>query len=188
MRVAQGGTQMHCPYCGEVQVCRAISTTELGKRSGQRWYREDHEDIRWFRRGRECTACNNRFVTAEVDEDFLDELVELRNALANLKVNAEEYVKESTAASAALARLTSSLGLLRALNVYRESENWSARPIADLELSVRASNALESAGIANVGDLCKRTADELLQVRYFGETVLREVRDKLAKAGLRLRE
>jgi len=185
MRVAQGGTQVFCPYCSAVKVCQAVPTTELGKPSGQRWRREDHKDIQWFRRGRRCVACRKQFITAEVDEGFLGELVELRNALANIKANAEEYVKESTAASAALDRLTKSLSVLRALNVYEEADFWSFRLLAELGLSVRAVNCLESEGIILVGDLCKRTADELLEV---GETVLHEVREKLAKVGLRLWE
>ncbi len=187
MRVAQGGTQMNCPYCGEVQICQAVPTTELGKPSGQRWYRKDHQDIRWFRRGRKCTACNKRFITAEVDEEFLNELVELRNALASLKVNAEAYVKESTAASSALDRLTKSLSLLRALKVYQEMEVWPSRPVADLGLSIRAANSFMAEGIVTIGDICKRTEEELLQIRNFGETTLQEVRAKLAKVGLGLR-
>src|SRR4051794_19490510 len=112
MRVAQGGTQMYCPFCGEVQVCEAIPTTLLGKPTGQRWHKQGHDDLQWFRRGRRCQACRNSFVTAEVDEDFVDELVELRTALAQIKKNAEAYVKESSAASEALTKLTASLSVL----------------------------------------------------------------------------
>lgn len=73
MRVPQGGTQMYCPNCGHVQVCEAVPTTQLGQPSGRRWYKKDHEDIRWFRRGRRCQMCQKSFITAEVDEDFPDE-------------------------------------------------------------------------------------------------------------------
>lgn len=58
--------------------------------------------------------------------------------------------------------------------------------LAELELSVRATNCLESEGITSVRDLVIRTDDELLEVRNFGETTLREVKMKLAERGLHL--
>jgi len=58
--------------------------------------------------------------------------------------------------------------------------------LAELNLSVRATNCLESEGINTVRDLVSRTDDQLLQVRNFGETTLQEVRDRLDSIGLRL--
>jgi len=58
--------------------------------------------------------------------------------------------------------------------------------LAELKLSVRASNCLESEGITTVRDLVQRTEDQLLEVRNFGETTLNEVREKLTELGLRL--
>jgi DNA-directed RNA polymerase subunit alpha len=58
--------------------------------------------------------------------------------------------------------------------------------LAELELSVRATNCLESEGITTVRDLVIRTDEELLEVRNFGETTLREVKNKLAERGLYL--
>jgi DNA-directed RNA polymerase subunit alpha len=58
--------------------------------------------------------------------------------------------------------------------------------LAELELSVRATNCLESENINTVRDLVQRTEDQLLEVRNFGETTLTEVREKLADIGLRL--
>jgi DNA-directed RNA polymerase subunit alpha len=58
--------------------------------------------------------------------------------------------------------------------------------LAELELSVRATNCLESEGITTVRDLVIRTDDELLEVRNFGETTLREVKGKLSERGLSL--
>ncbi|HDZ68911.1 MAG TPA: DNA-directed RNA polymerase subunit alpha [Phycisphaerales bacterium] len=59
-------------------------------------------------------------------------------------------------------------------------------PIAELELSVRASNCLESAKVETVGQLSKMTEAELLKVRSFGKTSLREIKRKLADIGLSL--
>jgi DNA-directed RNA polymerase subunit alpha len=56
----------------------------------------------------------------------------------------------------------------------------------DLRLSVRASNCLESEGIATVRDLVQLTEDQLLEVRNFGDTTLHEVRERLNELGLHL--
>jgi DNA-directed RNA polymerase subunit alpha len=58
--------------------------------------------------------------------------------------------------------------------------------LAELELSVRATNCLESEGITTVRDLVIRNDEELLEVRNFGETTLKEVKIKLQERGLTL--
>jgi DNA-directed RNA polymerase subunit alpha len=58
--------------------------------------------------------------------------------------------------------------------------------LCELELSVRATNCLESEAITTVRDLVSRSDEELLEVRNFGLTTLKEVRAKLAGRGLRL--
>jgi DNA-directed RNA polymerase subunit alpha len=58
--------------------------------------------------------------------------------------------------------------------------------IQELDLSVRANNCLESAKIQTVRDLVKKTDGDLLKVRSFGKTSLREVKRKLADMGLTL--
>jgi DNA-directed RNA polymerase subunit alpha len=58
--------------------------------------------------------------------------------------------------------------------------------LAELELSVRATNCLESEGITSVRDLVSKSEDQLLTVRNFGETTLKEVKAKLHEIGLDL--
>jgi len=58
--------------------------------------------------------------------------------------------------------------------------------LAELKLSVRAMNCLESENINTVRDLVQKTEDQLLEVRNFGDTTLNEVRDKLHELGLYL--
>jgi DNA-directed RNA polymerase subunit alpha len=58
--------------------------------------------------------------------------------------------------------------------------------LAELELSVRATNCLESEGITTVRHLVSKSEDQLLTVRNFGETTLKEVRAKLHEIGLDL--
>jgi len=72
------------------------------------------------------------------------------------------------------------------LNLDASMESKLAMPLADLNLSVRASNCLESENIMTVRDLVTRSEDALLEVRNFGETTLTEVRNKLRDLGLHL--
>jgi DNA-directed RNA polymerase subunit alpha len=71
-------------------------------------------------------------------------------------------------------------------SVDAELERKLNMSLAELELSVRATNCLESEGITTVRDLVIRTDEELLEVRNFGETTLKEVKQKLEERGLRL--
>lgn len=56
----------------------------------------------------------------------------------------------------------------------------------ELDLSVRANNCLESAKVTSVADLVSRQEVDLLKVRSFGKTSLREVKRKLSDLGLEL--
>ena len=68
--------------------------------------------------------------------------------------------------------------------VDEELANKLNTPIQELELSVRASNCLESVEIETVGQLVRLSESELLKIRSFGKTSLREIRRKLADIGL----
>ena len=57
-------------------------------------------------------------------------------------------------------------------------------PITELDLSVRASNCLETANIATVGDLVAKTEEQLLEIKNFGKTTLKEVKKKLSQLNL----
>lgn len=83
----------------------------------------------------------------------------------------EERVSEAAAAAASVDE-----ELIRKLNMS----------INELELSVRASNCLESARIETVGQLVTQTDAELLKLRSFGRTSLREVKRKLQDISLDL--
>lgn len=60
-------------------------------------------------------------------------------------------------------------------------------PITDLNLSVRARKCTTKLGITTIGDLVRRTAEDLLECKNFGVTSLNEVREKLTERGLKLR-
>ena len=61
------------------------------------------------------------------------------------------------------------------------------RPIADLNLSVRARKCMVRLGLNTIGELVRRSGDDLLECKNFGVTSLNEVRDKLTKFTIRLR-
>jgi DNA-directed RNA polymerase subunit alpha len=61
------------------------------------------------------------------------------------------------------------------------------RPISDLNLSVRARKCMVRLGLSTIGELVRRTGDDLLECKNFGVTSLNEVREKLSGHGLKLR-
>ena len=61
-----------------------------------------------------------------------------------------------------------------------------SKPVADLEMSVRAANCLQMAKIQTVQQLVTLSDSDLLKVRSFGKTSLREIKRKLADLGLSL--
>jgi DNA-directed RNA polymerase subunit alpha len=67
-----------------------------------------------------------------------------------------------------------------------ELEEKLKMSVAELELSVRASNCLDSAKVQTVGQLAKMTDADLLKIRSLGKTSLREIKRKLADLGLSL--
>ena len=62
-----------------------------------------------------------------------------------------------------------------------------AKPISDLNLSVRARKCMNKLGIQTVGELIIHTGDELMECKNFGVTSLNEVREKLAELNLKLK-
>ena len=61
-----------------------------------------------------------------------------------------------------------------------------SRPIAELELSVRARNCLYGASILTLGDLVALSETEVMNLKNLGKTSLNEIKAKLAERGLSL--
>jgi DNA-directed RNA polymerase subunit alpha len=89
------------------------------------------------------------------------------SSLGEETVYAEGVVEEKTTSAV-------DIELLKKLNTS----------VQDLQLSVRATNCLESANITTMGELVQKTESDLLKVRSFGKTSLREVKRKLVEMGL----
>ncbi len=58
--------------------------------------------------------------------------------------------------------------------------------VGDMDLSVRANNCLESAEVRTMYELIKFTENDLLKIRAFGKTSLREIHRKVTELGLEL--
>lgn len=65
--------------------------------------------------------------------------------------------------------------------------SWEERPLSDLRLSLRPSRHAARRGITTVGQLCRLTADDVLEWGGFGDASLREVEEALKRVGLGLR-
>ena len=71
--------------------------------------------------------------------------------------------------------------------VAADEQEMHGLPITELNLSVRARKCTSKLGINTIGDLVRRTAEDLLECKNFGVTSLNEVREKLSERGLKLR-
>ncbi len=67
-------------------------------------------------------------------------------------------------------------------------ESTLAKPVSDLNLSVRARKALGLLSIQTLGDLASHTEAELMGIKNFGATSLTEIRERLVEHNLTLRE
>ena len=68
-----------------------------------------------------------------------------------------------------------------------EEQALMEKTISDMNLSVRARKCMARLGITQIGELVRRTADELLASKNFGVTSLNEIRAKLTELGTKLR-
>ena len=63
---------------------------------------------------------------------------------------------------------------------------YLAKPVSELELSVRASNCLETANIKTIRELVVKEEKDMLEYKNFGRTSLNEIKEQLANMGLTL--
>jgi DNA-directed RNA polymerase subunit alpha len=104
-------------------------------------------------------------------------LVEIREMLANKGLAIGQFVneKEMPAETVDLSALS------------HEEQALYDRPISDLNLSVRARKCMTRLGLMTIGELLRKSADDLLECKNFGVTSLNEIRQKLTEFGVKLR-
>jgi DNA-directed RNA polymerase subunit alpha len=59
-------------------------------------------------------------------------------------------------------------------------------PVEELELSVRSSNCLKNANIKTIGELTRKTEEDIARTRNFGKKSLQEIKDRLKEWNLSL--
>lgn len=84
-------------------------------------------------------------------------------------------------------RESSSWGFVPAPELSPQEQALLAKPVTDLNLSVRARKCMSRLGITSLGELVQRTPDEMLATKNFGVTSLNEIRQQLGELGLKLR-
>lgn len=70
------------------------------------------------------------------------------------------------------------------LREHQERMDKLRMPVTELDLSVRASNCLNTEGIRTIGEVVTRSEAQMLKIRNFGKTSLEEIRHKLGRLGL----
>ena len=104
-------------------------------------------------------------------------LVEIREMLASKGLSLGQLV-ESVAEVEPLGEI---------IEPTADEQEILSQPLSELNLSVRAKKCTTKLGIQTIGDLVRRTGDDLMECKNFGVTSLNEVREKLTERGLKLR-
>ncbi|OGS46654.1 MAG: DNA-directed RNA polymerase subunit alpha [Elusimicrobia bacterium RIFOXYD2_FULL_34_15] len=108
-------------------------------------------------------------------EDAVAYSAKLLKDSVNIFINFEEEVKESKEKIEEKSDEKAPTGILE-------------QSVEIIELSIRAANCLKSAKIKTIGDLTKKTREELLAYKNFGRKSLEEIDMKLKELGVSLKE
>jgi len=104
-------------------------------------------------------------------------LVEIREMLSSKGLELGQFAQERGVIEPALDVATMS----------PDEQALLERPISELNLSVRARKCMARLGLTLIGELIRKSGDDLLECKNFGVTSLNEVREKLTQLGLKLR-
>jgi len=97
-----GGTEMYCRNCETTQFCKKINLSEFGDESylgdcsnEQRRWSSKYPDLQFFMRGRKCLVCKSEFITVEIHESALQELVRLREIWDDITIRLGDFDKDA---------------------------------------------------------------------------------------------
>jgi DNA-directed RNA polymerase subunit alpha len=137
-------------------------------------------------------------VTYEVEPTRVEQMTNYDRLILDVETNGaitpQDALSSAGATLVELFQLFSSLGEGSAGLVLGpepgEDENAGilAKPIEDMELTVRSYNCLKREGVTSVGELVQKSEDDLLEIRNFGQKSIDEVKAKLEEMGLGLRK
>jgi hypothetical protein len=201
---------LYCPTCHKNTECPLL----LGRQPWT--WESEHNQRCYPSRRRICNECGHLFSTVELDEEFVETSLRLRlNLLQSVDLDESQiedllririmthslveaidfFMKGQANPSDAMSKFRSSYGLstmtsllssLKTIDMRSKRTTKHGVPIDQLELSVRAMNVLEVAGIDTIEKLCQKTPDELLELRNMNETTVAGIEQELSKFGLAL--
>ncbi len=171
-----------------VDLGRATETTSTQEKAKMRSLQKKISEIEFSQRSRNCLAAMGIETLGDLcqrtEQDLLrmpnfgeTSLNEIRNHLANYDL------KLGMATEIAPPQVSAQIDE----EVPPEMRELLGSPVGDLELSVRARKCMSRLGVKSIGDLVKKTADELLACKNFGVTSLSEINERLSRKGLKLR-
>ncbi len=131
------------------------------------------------------------YVPSEINEKYIEEIgtievytdgtIAPQNALAEAAKIAKEYFQIFINFDETLINNTDEVD--EEEERVRKILNTS---VEELELTVRSSNCLKNANIRTIGDLTKKTEEEIAKTRNFGKKSLQEIKEKLKEWNLGL--
>jgi len=104
-------------------------------------------------------------------------LIEIREIMASQGLSIGQYAHEKEPAEEPV----------DTSHMSADEQAMLDRPVSDLNLSVRARKCMTRLGINTIGELIRKSGDDLLECKNFGVTSLVEVREKLEEISLKLR-
>jgi len=139
-------------------------------------------------RARNCLNKMNIMTLGDLVRKTEQELLSYKN-FGETSLNEIKEILGSKGLRLGMAREEAVMSIEAPQKRYTSGENVEAmnRPIADLELSIRARRTVEALGCLTVGDIVQHSEDELLGMPNFGVTSLMELRSKLGEYNLKLK-
>jgi hypothetical protein len=74
----RGPLQVYCPSCTDFQRSKSLRIPRSVEGGKRRFHYVREPDIAWFRRKRQCVKCGREFLTGEISEALIEELLRLR--------------------------------------------------------------------------------------------------------------
>ncbi len=133
-----------------------------------------------------------RRVSYQVDAARVEQRTDLDKLILDIETDGSIGAEEAVRRAAGI--LVDQLSVFADLSAVRSREPAASRgvkpillkPVEELELTVRSSNALKAESIRYVGDLVQKSEEELLKTPNLGRKSLTEIKDVLARHELAL--
>jgi DNA-directed RNA polymerase subunit alpha len=158
-----------------------------------RAFRDDHS-VKIGRIVMDASFSPIKKVSYEVDTARVEQRTDLDKLVMTIETNGsitpEEAVKQAARVLVEQVSVFASLeGAAQAFNTpaaTNEVDPILAKPVDDLELTVRSANCLKAENILMIGDLVVKSENELLKTPNLGRKSLNEIKEVLAARGLTL--